>query len=202
MYCSNCNSNLMDGTKKCPFCGTDLSSSQNSPQQQNPYNAPRQSSPYNNNYGGYNNYAPPPQPMFRPSAKTNDLAIVASIIMFIAIFLPFFTITVGLSVSASLFDGKDWLLFATIAVLGCVFAFSKMNKGVLTVGIISVILTIGEALLSSEWRLKSKLGEYWDQISSYVDINYSYGFYIMLIASIMLLAAGIFGVRQGSSSSF
>lgn len=205
MYCSNCNSNIMNGASKCPFCGNDLTSAQSAPQQ-NTYNPPPQYTPYNNNnyggYSGYNNYAPPPMPRTVSTGKTNTLGLIASIAVFIAIFLPFFKITVGISVSASLFDGKDWLLFTAIAVLGLIFSLIKKHTGVFVVGLISVILTIGEAILASEHRLKSKLGEYWEEISSYVKISYDYGFYILLVASVLLLVAGIHGISQNKKSSF
>ena len=74
----------------------------------------------------------------------------------------------------------------------------KMNKAVLTVGVIAVVLTIGEAVLASEQRLKSKMGEYWEEISDYIELHYDYGFYIMIVASVLLLVAGIYGVSQDS----
>lgn len=201
MYCPNCNSNLMDGTRKCPFCGTEFNNDPNSAPQQN-YNASRPN--YNMrqqnsfNYNNYNNYAPtnPPRVNFR--SKPNTLGILASIAIIIAVFLPFFSITLIITVSGSLFDGKDWILFLPVGILGLIFSAMKMNKAVLTVGVIAVVLTIGEAILASEQRLKSKLGEYWDEISDYVELSYDYGFYVMIAASVLLLVAGIYGVSQDS----
>lgn len=210
MYCPNCNSNLMDGTRKCPFCGTEFNNDPNNAPQQN-YNTPQQNynSPrpnyntpqqnYNNyNYNNYNNYAPtnPPRVNFR--SKPNTLGIIASLAILIATFLPFFSITFIITVSGSLYDGKDWILFIPVAVLGLIFSAMKMNKAVLTVGVIAVVLTIGEAILASEQRLKSKMGEYWQEISDYVELHYDYGFYVMIVASVLLLVAGIYGVSQDS----
>jgi hypothetical protein len=211
----------MDGTKKCPFCGTEFNSDPNNQPQQNTYNNNynnNYNSNYNNNYGNYgnySNYAPLPQPTFRTKSSPNVLGLIASVIIFVTIFLPFFTMTSGITESGvaydfSLSDGKDWILFVTVAVLGAIFSLMKTNKGVFTVGIISVILTIGEAILSSESRLMSKMndvkemGEYWKELVEYLDISigYSYGFYTMLAGAVMLLIAGIYGIKQNSSSSF
>jgi hypothetical protein len=122
--------------------------------------------------------------------------------MFIAIFLPFFTVSFGLTISASLIDGKDWIIFAPVAILGFIFSITKMNKGVLTVGIIAVILTVLEAINASELRVKSKMSslayleDYWDELSDYLDISYAYGFYIMLAGAVLLLFAGIKGISD------
>ena len=208
MYCPNCNSNLMDGTKKCPFCGTEFNNDQNmgqqnfnAPQQnyysqQQNYNSPQQNY---NNYGYNNNYAPLNPPMSRGRSKPNTLGIIASIAILISVFLPFFSlslISTTTSASASLFDGKDWIIFIPVAILGFAFSVTKMNKSVLIMGAISLALTIGEAVLTSEQRLESKLSEYWEMLSEYVELEYSYGFYILLAASILLLVAGIYGVSQ------
>ena len=213
MYCPNCNSNLMDGTKKCPFCGTEFNNDPNSAPQQN-YNSPQQNynSPQSNynmpqqntfGYNNYNNYAPtnPPRVNFR--SKPNTLGIIASLAILAATFMPFFSITLIITVSGSLFDGKDWILFIPVGILGLIFSAMKMNKAVITMGALSVALTIGEAVLASEQRLKSKMGEYWEEVSDYVELHYDYGFYVMIVASVLLLVAGIYGLKQnGSSSSY
>jgi len=211
MYCPNCNSNLMDGTKKCPFCGTEFNSNQNEQAQQSPYNNNNyNNNSYNNfgNNGNYNNfgnnnyYGPSNQPIVRTKSSPNTLGVVASIAMFIAIFLPFFTVSFGLTISASLIDGKDWIIFAPVAILGFIFSITKMNKGVLTVGIIAVILTVLEAINASELRVKSKMSslayleDYWDELSDYLKISYAYGFYIMLAGAVLLLFAGIKGISD------
>lgn len=215
MLCPNCNSNLMDGTKKCPFCGTEFNNDQNAQPQQNSFNNNNynnnnyNNNNYNNNsYNSYNNngsynsfgsnnyYAPSNQPMVRTKSSPNSLGIIASAAIFIAMFLPFFSVTFIIKVSASLSDSKDWILFTVVAVLGAIFSVKKINMGVLITGIVSIVLTIGEAVLSSEHRLKSKLGEYSDELADYVKIGYDYGFYVMLAASVLLLVAGIKGLSD------
>ncbi len=216
MYCPNCNSNLMDGTKKCPFCGTEFNSDPNSAPQQN-YNTPQSNynSPQSNynmprqNSFGYNNYMPTNPPKVNFGSKPNSLGIIASIIMFVAIFLPFFSVSLfGFSANASLFDGDHWMIFAPVAVISFIFSAMKLNKLVLATGAVSVILTILEAIYVSEHRIKSKmdglgdLGEYWDELADSFSISYSYGFYMLLAGSVLLLAAGIYSLKKNGSSSF
>lgn len=114
--------------------------------------------------------------------QNNVVGLVACVIILIANFLPFASVSVlGYSQSVSLMDdGKDGIIFLALSIVTAVLIFIKKDTLALIAGIITGGLGIYEII-----NTNSTLGAY----SSYVTMGV--GYYLLLIGSIALLASVI-----------
>ena len=100
--------------------------------------------------------------------------------------LPFATASVlGVTSSQTLIDGGDgWFLFGYLQLLQFDFGIVRKNTGVLAMGIIAVLLIIFEINDLSKIAQKNEFGYLLERGS---------GFYLMLLSTIGLTIAGIYG---------
>ena len=102
--------------------------------------------------------------------------------MILGVFLPFATASVlGVTSSQTLIDGGDGWFFLGIAII---LGLLGKNTGVLAMGIIAVLLIIFEINDLSKIAQENEFGYLLERGS---------GFYLMLLSTIGLTIAGIYG---------
>ena len=117
--------------------------------------------------------------------KTNWLAVASSVLMILGVFLPFATASVlGVTSSQTLIDGGDGWFFLGIAIIAIILGLLGKNTGVLAMGIIAVLLIIFEINDLSKIAQENEFGYLLERGS---------GFYLMLLSTIGLTIAGIYG---------
>lgn len=117
--------------------------------------------------------------------KVNWLAVASSALMILCIFLPFATANVlGVTSSQTLIDGGDGWFFLGVAVIAIILGLLGKNTGVLVMGIIAVLLTIVEVNDLSNIVQENEFGYLLERDS---------GFYLMILSTIGLIIAGIYG---------
>lgn len=105
--------------------------------------------------------------------------------MILGVFLPFATASVlGVTSSQTLIDGGDGWFFLGIAIIAIILGLLGKNTGVLAMGIIAVLLIIFEINDLSKIAQKNEFGYLLERGS---------GFYLMLLSTIGLTIAGIYG---------
>lgn len=189
MFCQNCGSQVTGSF--CPNCGT----AQSAPPSGSLGSAP----------GGYGSYGSRSYSSYSRSSSSDEvnvLAIVAAVILAISTLLPYVKVSVSVygytaSKSEALIKGDGWL-FLSAAAVAIVLAALRNSIGVLVTSVISTALMIFEV---ANWESNAKD---FKQFGEYIKLIRMPGFYLMVVGSLMLLAAGITGLvksRSGSSYS-
>lgn len=193
MFCPHCGNNIADNTKFCPFCGASTGASDAAAPQTNPTTS------YADPYAPQNTTNTPPSymPNFNaaglaktPKAKyTNVVAVVAAIVFFISMFMPFVSASaMGVTQSASFVDTISSgdpviILMILIMVVIIILQAAKAPQAVtIVLAAISLICLLAEVAIANDAV---------SQYTSYgVSVSYSFGFWLMLLAHIAILASG------------
>ena len=121
------------------------------------------------------------------------LSIAACIILILSTFLPFVSITFfGTKADIALIKG-DGILFIGIAIITLLISFIKKHIGVIVMGILTVALSIFEAYNISHKKLDNE-SDFGFSIDYSALMHKEIGFYLMFLGSILILAAGIYGL--------
>lgn len=206
MFCPHCGNSIADNTKFCPFCGASTGASDAAAPQTNPTTS------YTDPYAPQNTTNTPPQPSTPPSympnfnaaglaknpkAKyTNIVAVVSAIVFFISMFLPFISASfLGYTQNVAFVDaistGDPLLIIMVLFMIVIIILQAAKAPQVATIVLaaLSLIFLLAEVGMANDIVNKA-VNEY----SSYygVDIGYSYsfGFWLMLLAHIAILASG------------
>ena len=111
--------------------------------------------------------------------------IAASIVVLIGCYLPWAELSsFGMSETAHVGGSKDFIFFIVLVILACVG--SLLSKSVLTV-------CAGIALTFISWREIQNCKDEYDGLFG-IELNTKVGFYITIIASLAILAIGIFSL--------
>lgn len=199
MFCPHCGSSIADNTKFCPFCGASTGASDAAAPQTNPTTS------YTDPYAPQNTTNTPPQPSTPPSympnfnaaglaknpkAKyTNIVAVVSAIVFFISMFLPFVSASaLGYTQSATFMDciGTGDPLLVIMILFMIVIIILQIAKAPQAASIVLAAISL-VFLLIEVGVANSMVGDY----ASYgVSVSYSFGFWLMLLAHIAILASG------------
>lgn len=199
MFCPHCGNNIADNTKFCPFCGASTGASDAAAPQTNPTTS------YTDPYAPQNTTNTPPQPSTPPSympnfnaaglAKTpkakytNVVAVVAAIVFFISMFFPFISASaMGYTQSATFMDciGTGDPLLVIMILFMIVIIILQIAKAPQAASIVLAAISL-VFLLIEIGVANSTVGDY----ASYgVSVSYSFGFWLMLLAHIAILASG------------
>ncbi len=199
MFCPHCGNSIADNTKFCPFCGASTGASDAAAPQTNPTTS------YTDPYAPQNTTNPPPQPSTPPSympnfnaaglAKTpkakytNIVAVVSAIVFFISMFLPFVSASaLGYTQSATFMDciGTGDPLLVIMILFMIVIIILQIAKAPQAASIVLAAISL-VFLLIEVGVANSMVGDY----ASYgVSVSYSFGFWLMLLAHIAILASG------------
>lgn len=199
MFCPHCGNSIADNTKFCPFCGASTGASDAAAPQTNPTTS------YTDPYAPQNTTNTPPQPSTPPSympnfnaaglaknpkAKyTNIVAVVSAIVFFISMFLPFVSASaLGYTQSATFMDciGTGDPLLVIMILFMIVIIILQIAKAPQAASIVLAAISL-VFLLIEVGVANSMVGDY----ASYgVSVSYSFGFWLMLLAHIAILASG------------
>lgn len=199
MFCPHCGNSIADNTKFCPFCGASTGASDAAAPQTNPTTS------YTDPYAPQNTTNTPPQPSTPPSympnfnaaglaknpkAKyTNIVAVVSAIVFFISMFLPFVSASaLGYTQSATFMDciGTGDPLLVIMLLFMIVIIILQIAKAPQAASIVLAAISL-VFLLIEVGVANSMVGDY----ASYgVSVSYSFGFWLMLLAHIAILASG------------
>ena len=193
MFCPHCGNNIADDTKFCPFCGASTGASDAAAPQTNPTTS------YSDPYAPQNTTNTPPSymPNFNaaglaktPKAKyTNVVAVVAAIVFFISMFFPFISASaMGYTQSATFMDciGTGDPLLVIMILFMIVIIILQIAKAPQAASIVLAAISL-VFLLIEIGVANSTVGDY----ASYgVSVSYSFGFWLMLLAHIAILASG------------
>lgn len=160
MYCNNCGSQLAEGAAFCSHCGSAVSGGMPENMQNQIENMPYQ------NAGKQ-----------AAKKKMNIAAVISAALLVIAMFLPYVSIDGGfVNVSKALIDG-DGVLFLIVGAIGIIGALVKKNGIVIFSGGLACLLSVVEIVVFEK-------NEYSELLTR------GAGFYLMIIASVFLLASG------------
>ncbi|HIW15123.1 MAG: zinc-ribbon domain-containing protein [Acutalibacteraceae bacterium] len=205
MFCPHCGNSIADNTKFCPFCGASTGASDAAAPQTNPtasYSDPYASQAPTNTPP---TYTPPQQPSTPPSympnfnaaglakvpkAKyTNIVAIIAAVVFFISMFLPFISASaMGFTQSATFMDciatGDPLLVIMILFMIVIIIlqAAKAPQAATIVLAALSLIFLLIEVGVAN-----SMVSDY---SSMGVSVSYSFGFWLMLLAHIAILASG------------
>ncbi len=199
MFCPHCGNSIADNTKFCPFCGASTGASDAAAPQTNPTTS------YTDPYAPQNTTNTPPQPSTPPSympnfnaaglaknpkAKyTNIVAVVSAIVFFISMFFPFVSASaLGYTQSATFMDciGTGDPLLVIMILFMIVIIILQIAKAPQAASIVLAAISL-VFLLIEVGVANSMVGDY----ASYgVSVSYSFGFWLMLLAHIAILASG------------
>lgn len=175
MFCHNCGKEIPEGAQFCTNCGT----------------------PVGGTSPAENSAATPVSATTAPAAagkksKMNMIGIIAGAVVALATFLPFVSVSVfGTSISQSLMDGGDGIIYLIVAAVAIVCAALGFNIVVIITGMISLILFFIENSSLKDVTSDSYLGELASSL-----IQKGAGYYLILIGSIALIVAGVMGIMQ------
>ncbi len=181
MFCTQCGSNVPDGTKFCTHCGAMMGTAQ--PVQPQPPTPPGGRRPASPRAAGPQEDTPGGQRIRRPR-YSNVVTLAGALLYLIGMFLPFFTVNVmGYSQSISILDtltlsgGPDFVIMALLIVTIVVLQIVKAPQ---TPSLVcSIILTAS---------VFSEMGSlYAYNIAPYGSLEI--GFWLMLIAGILMCAS-------------
>ena len=111
--------------------------------------------------------------------KINLLGVIATIIVAISVFLPFtFVKSSGITKSLISGDGVIVLFACAVAAIGIII---KKNWVLIVGGIVSLFITVFDGIISVAILTKGNEGNI---------IGRHVGFYLMLIGSMLMIAAG------------
>lgn len=169
MYCSNCGTQYDDSAKFCPSCGAPSTAESTA------------------NYSNYNNqntyqYTGPMGQTNTPAvSKPNIIGIVAGVLAILCTFLPYVKASfLGLSESESLIGGGDGVFFIILGILAIVFSVLNKEKIFIGVAVATCLLTIFEIVDFNNQVDENILGDI---------IEKGFGYYLMIIAAIVMAAA-------------
>ncbi len=167
MFCHNCGKEIPEGAQFCTNCGT-------------PVGAP----------------APASEPVVpvatAKKSKMNIIGIIAGAVVALAAFLPFVSVSFfGTTMSKSLMNGGDGILYLIVAALAILFACLGKNIIVGITGVISLVLFFIENSSLNDVAKDDYLGELASSL-----VQKGAGYYLILIGSIALIVAGVVGFMQ------
>ncbi len=124
--------------------------------------------------------------------KANMPGVISGALFLLSIFLPFATFSIfGAEVRIAMIDGEDCIFYIALAVLAVVFAshfFTKGNVGLIIVGVLAVILAVGE-------------GVHTFHEAEYAAIySRGIGYILSLVSSAGILGSGIYGLKNSKAS--
>lgn len=173
MFCTHCGSQMDDNAKFCTNCGAPTgapaTNTQEAAQPQVTQPVYQQQTAYQPQGGAMPYYAPQ-----ATRSVVNVFALIASVVLAVAMFLPYASLDDYMSVS--LIEG-DGVFFMIVAGLGLVGALVKKNVIVIISGVIACLLTVVEVTAFADMPM----GNYYTK---------GIGFYLMIIASVFLLISG------------
>ena len=155
MFCQKCGKELVKGAKFCTGCGTGVE---------------RLNDAINIQTGGL---------MSRREETINYTGVIASVIAFISIFLPFLTFRIwGFTKSISLYNYSDEKMsLILIFTTGFMYVLRK-DKIAFTVAVMNLVIVLHDWLEANKFLEKS-----------FMNGQLSFGFYLCLFASIVMVGA-------------
>ena len=192
MFCPHCGNSIADNTKFCPFCGASTGASDAAAPQTNPtasYSDPYASQAPTNTPP---TYTPPQQPSTPPSympnfnaaglakvpkAKyTNIVAIIAAVVFFIS--------TQSATFMDCIATGDPLLVIMILFMIVIIIlqAAKAPQAATIVLAALSLIFLLIEVGVAN--------GMVSDYSSMGVSVSYSFGFWLMLLAHIAILASG------------
>lgn len=189
MKCPNCNNELSEETRFCNYCGTPINQVQspNQPTQNNVnISQPVQSNSdvqYSQNIQNNNNvqYSQPVANNSKSKYK-RPLSVIGFIVVLVSLFLPYCEANYFFSTSVALIDG-DGLLLVPFIIVGIILAALNKVKGTIVPIVVLVIYFV-----YSLFNINS------NEASGF--LQFSTGFYIMVLGIIMTIAAFIMRISE------
>ncbi|MBR4314513.1 MAG: zinc-ribbon domain-containing protein [Lachnospiraceae bacterium] len=174
MYCNKCGNQIKDDALFCDKCGAKIEKN-NSENNASNVNNENVSSEQNAN-------------IITPSKNFDLLIIVAAILSIISTFLPFITISFfGTPLQKSYFDG-DGKIIVIISILAIVFSVLNKKIAVIVCGIINLSILIFDTFNITSFAGQNEAA---NEIVKSMIIK-GPGYYLLFIASIGLVAAGVY----------
>ncbi len=177
MYCNKCGNQIKDDALFCDKCGAKIekNNSENNASNVNNVNNENVSSEQNAN-------------IITPSKNFDLLTIGAAILSIISTFLPFITISFfGTTLQKSYFDG-DGKIIVIISILAIVFSVLNKKIAVIVCGIINLSILIFDTVNITSFAGQNEAA---NEIVKSMIIK-GPGYYLLFIASIGLVAAGVY----------
>ena len=173
MYCEKCGYELPDGAEFCPKCNVPIESIEQEELKTEEIEDNTSST--------------------KKDRRPLYFSIAASIILILAMLLPFVSISfLGTKVDKALIKG-DGIFFIGIAILAFLFSVFKNHIGVIVMGILAISLSIFEAYNITHIKV-DKDNDLGLSIDYSQLIHKEIGFYLMFLGSILILAIGIYGL--------
>ncbi len=117
------------------------------------------------------------------------LCIIASMIICVSAFLPYFSVSgLGVTVSKSLRDGNDWIIIVIISAAALVFSVLGKYLLVVFLGMASLVMFFIE-----NNSVTTNLGKEIDALARSL-IQNSMGYYCLLVGSIALIIFAVLGL--------
>ena len=173
MYCSKCGSLIREDAIFCDKCGAKIVKVEDNKDTMSIANNVNATSESNTKKFEFN---------------TNLLSILTAVLSIIATFLPFITISFfGTTFQKSYFDG-DGKIIVIIAIIAIIFSFLKKKTAVIICAIINLSILIYDTFNITSFAGQNEAA---NEIVSSMIIK-GPGYYLLYIASIGLVVAGIY----------
>lgn len=177
MKCPNCNNELAEETRFCNYCGTPVNSAQSTGETVQSNVSSGQPVQNNSNV----QYSQPVVNNSKSKYK-RPLSIIGFIVVLVSLFLPYCEANYFFSTSVALIDG-DGLLLVPFIIVGIILAALNKVKGTI-VPIVVLVIYFVYSLFNINSNEASGL------------LQFSTGFYIMVLGIIMTIAAFIMRISE------
>ena len=163
MFCQSCGKEISNDLNFCIYCGSPITRDNSS-------------------------RIRPPLTNYQTKSKINKWGIVASVAILLSAFLPYVSVSfLGSTMSICLMDSYLGYLFIVLASVGVLFSLIGFNIILIIDGVASTVIF---------FVVNSNLGGSDDDALSQLAasmLQKSVGYYLLLLGSIGLIAAGIYG---------